>query len=88
VAAQIHKQAAARLRGGYSANTVCSGRIAGGQAFSSTTKLQSWRCTLELHGARFPSACKAEASVSATGRTHRVRVRWLTMSRYCRDGSG
>ncbi len=85
LAAQIHRRTAARLRGGYSSNTSCSGQIAGGQTLSPTTRLARWRCKLELSGARFPSACKAEAYVSATHGGHRVRVPLLAVSRYCRD---
>jgi hypothetical protein len=82
---QIHRQTAARLRGGYHAETLCSGQGPGQQAFSSTTKLERWHCTLELSGARFPSPCKAQADVSATAQPLHVRVSWLSMSRYCRD---
>ncbi len=85
LAAQIHRRARVRLRGGYSANTVCSGVITGGQAFSSATRLLRWRCKLELSGARFPSACRAEAYVLGTARAHRESVQWLAVSRYCRD---
>ncbi|MGA2453629.1 MAG: hypothetical protein ABSG93_08935 [Solirubrobacteraceae bacterium] len=82
---QIRRHLAARLRGGFSNQTLCSGQLPGQQALTATTKLQRWRCTLELRGARFPSPCQAEAYVSATDRAHRARVDWLTMSRYCRD---
>jgi hypothetical protein len=84
MSAQIHKQAAARLRGGFRGETLCSGRIGGGQTVSSTTELNRWHCTLELSGARFPSPCKAEANVFATDHVHRVRIEWLAESRFCR----
>ncbi|MGD0454953.1 MAG: hypothetical protein ABSB69_15280 [Solirubrobacteraceae bacterium] len=84
MSAQIHKQAAARLRGGFRGETLCSGRVAGGQTVSSTTELDRWHCTLELGGARFPSPCKAEANVFATDQAHRVRIEWLAESRFCR----
>jgi hypothetical protein len=83
--AQVHKQAPTRLRGGYHSETLCSGRNAGQEAFSSNTELSRWHCTLELTGARFPSPCKAQAYVSATSRPHQVRIERLTTSRYCHD---
>jgi hypothetical protein len=82
--AQIHRQAAARLRGGYHGETLCSGQGAGEQEYNSTTELPRWHCTLELSGPRFPSPCRAEANVYATSRPRRVRVAWVAMSRYCR----
>jgi hypothetical protein len=85
MSAQIRRQAVARLRGGFHAETLCSGQSAGQQAFSSTTRLSRWRCTLELAGSRFPSPCRAQADVFAT--KHGARVSWLAMSRYCRDSS-
>ncbi len=85
LAALIHKRAAARLRGGYSSSTVCTGQIEGGKTLTSTTRLARWRCKLELSGARFPSACKAEANVSATHGAHGIRVQLLAVSRYCGD---
>ncbi len=84
--AQVHKQAPARLRGGYHSETLCSGRNTGHATFSSTTKLTRWHCTLELSGARFPSPCKAQAYVLATARPHHVRIERLMASRYCHDG--
>ncbi len=81
--AQIHKQVAARLHGGFRGETLCSGRVGGGQTLSSTTELGRWHCTLELSGARFPSPCRAEANVLATGQVHRVRIEWLAESRFC-----
>jgi hypothetical protein len=85
---QIHRQTAARLRGGYHGETLCSGQGPGQQPISATTRLARWHCTLELSGARFPAPCKAEAYVSATGRPQRVRIDWVAMSRYCHDGTG
>jgi hypothetical protein len=85
MSAQIHRQTAARLRGGYSGETLCSGRGAAREPFGPTTELPSWSCTLELAGARFPSPCKAQANVFATAQPHRVRIEWLSMSRYCRS---
>lgn len=85
---QIHRHVASRLRAGFSGETLCTGRNAGQQAFSSTTQLPRWQCTLELRGARFPSPCKAEAFVVATDQPHRVRIEWLAVSRFCRDGTG
>ena len=84
--AQVHKQAPARLRGGYHSETLCSGRNTSHEAFSSKTELPRWHCTLELSGARFPSPCIAVAYVSATNRPHHVRIERLTTSRYCHDG--
>jgi hypothetical protein len=84
---QIHRQVAARLRSGYSSETLCSGQGPGGTAIGATTRLARWRCTLELKGARFPSPCRARADVSVIAGRHgarSVRVRWLAMSRYCR----
>ncbi len=83
--AQIHKQAAARLRGGYHSEALCSGSNAGQQAFSSRTALPRWHCTLELAGARFPVACKAQAYLAATSKPHHVRIERLITSRYCHD---
>lgn len=84
--AQVHKQAPARLRGGYHSETLCSGRNPEHTAFTSTTELPRWHCTLELSGTRFPTPCKAEAYVLATGRPHRLRIEHLITSRYCHDG--
>ncbi len=84
---QIHRQVAARLRSGYSDETLCSGQGPGGTAIGATTRLARWRCTLELKGRRFPSPCRARADVSVVARAHstrRVLVHWLAMSRYCR----
>ncbi|HSZ12546.1 MAG TPA: hypothetical protein VK790_00740 [Solirubrobacteraceae bacterium] len=84
---QIHSRVQARLRGGYSSETLCSGQGPGGTAIGATTRLARWRCALELKGRRFPSPCRAQADVSVVARPHHVRlvrVHWLQMSRYCR----
>jgi hypothetical protein len=82
--AQIHRQTAARLRGGYHGETLCSGEGGSEQPFSSSTELLRWHCKLELSGARFPHPCTAVAIVLATSKPGRVRIEWLQMSRYCR----
>jgi hypothetical protein len=82
--AQIHRQAAARLRGGYHGETLCSGEGGSEQQFSSSTELPRWHCKLELGGARFLRPCTAVANVLATSDPGRVRIEWLQMSRYCR----
>jgi uncharacterized low-complexity protein len=82
--AQIHRQAAARLRAGYHGETLCSGDGGSEQPFSPATELPRWHCTLKLSGARFPRPCTAVANVLATSDPGRVRIEWLEMSRYCR----
>jgi hypothetical protein len=82
---QIHRQTAARLRGGYHGETLCSGEGGSEQPFSPATELARWHCKLELSGAHFPHPCTAAANVLATGDPGRVRIEWLQMSRYCRS---
>jgi hypothetical protein len=82
--AQIHRQTAARLRGGYHGETLCGGDGGSEQPFSPSTELPRWHCKLELSGARFPHPCTAVANVLATSDPGRVRIEWLQMSRYCR----
>jgi hypothetical protein len=82
--AQIHRQTAARLRGGYHGKTLCSGEGGSEQPFSPSTELPRWHCKLQLSGARFPHQCTAVANVFATSDPGRVRIEWLQMSRYCR----
>ncbi len=81
---QVHKQAEARLRGGFQSETLCSGSDADQQKLTPETELARWHCTLEISGARFPSPCKAHAYLVAAGPPHRVRIEGLAMSRYCR----
>ena len=57
--AQIHRQTAARLRGGYHGETLCSGEGGFEQPFSPATELARWHCKLELSGAHFPHPCTA-----------------------------
>jgi hypothetical protein len=83
--AQIHRQTAARLRGGYHGETLCSGEGGAEQPFSPATELARWHCKLELRGARFPRPCTAVANVLATSDAGRVRIEWLRMGRYCRS---
>jgi len=83
--ARIHRQTAARLRGGYHGETLCSGDGGSEQPFSAATELPRWHCKLELSGARFPRPCTAVANVLATSDPGRVRIEWLQMSRYCRS---
>lgn len=85
LSAQIHKQAAARLRGGYHSETLCSGSNGARQAFDAKTALPRWHCTLELAGARFPAPCEAQAYLAATSQPHRIRIERLITSRYCHD---
>ena len=83
MAAQIHMQLAAELRGGFHGATQCSGQLPSPQVLSATTRLTRWRCTLELSGVHFATPCKAEANVFATNRPHHVRLGWLAMSQTC-----
>jgi hypothetical protein len=85
ITAQIHRQVARRLRAGYSGETHCTGRSMIQQEFTPSTPLDQWRCKLEIRGAHFPTACKAEANVFATSQAHRPRVQWLQESRYCHE---
>ena len=85
ITAQIHRQVARRLRAGYSGETHCAGRSAIQQEFTPSTPLDQWRCKLEIRGARFPTACKAEANVFATSQAHQPRVQWLKESRSCHE---
>jgi hypothetical protein len=86
--AQIHKQLAAELRGGFHGATQCSGQLPSSQVLSATTRLTRWRCTLELSGVHLATPCKAEANVFATNRPHHVRIGWLAMSQTCHAHSG
>lgn len=85
ITAQIHRQVVRRLRAGYSGETHCAGRSMIQQEFTPSTPLDQWRCKIEISGAGFPSACKAEANVFATSQAHRPRVQWLQESRYCHE---
>jgi len=85
ITAQIHRQVARRLRGGFSGETHCTGRSTIQQEFTPATPLDQWRCKIEISGTRFPSACKAEANVFATSHAHQPRVQWLKESRYCHE---
>lgn len=85
ITAQIHRQVVRRLRAGYSGETHCAGRSKIQQEFTPSTPLDQWRCKIEIRGARFPTACTAEANVFATRQAHQPRVQWLQESRYCHE---
>ena len=81
--AQIHKQVASELRGGFHGATQCSGQVASPQVINSTTRLARWHCSLQLGGVHFSTPCKAQANVFATSQPHHVRIEWLSMSQTC-----
>jgi hypothetical protein len=86
--AQIHKQVASKLHGGFHGATLCSGQLSSPQVITSTTHLARWRCTLELGGVHFSKPCKAQAEVFATDQPHHARVTWLSMSQSCHVHAG
>jgi hypothetical protein len=83
MSAQIHRQVASELHGGFHGATQCSGQLPSPQAVTVTTRLTRWRCTLELSGVHFATPCKAEADVFATSQPHHVRIDWLAMTEAC-----
>jgi hypothetical protein len=88
ITGDIHTQVPKRLRAGFSADSSCSGHSESEQEFTAATQLDSWRCKVELRGVRFPAPCRAQAYVFATAQAGHVRVRWLSMSRYCHEARG
>ena len=82
---QLHKQVQVRLRASYRGESQCTGYDVEGQELTPATQLASWRCKVELRGARFPMPCKAEAIAYATSQPQHVTVRWLMQSRYCHE---
>jgi hypothetical protein len=86
--AQIHKQVAAELHGGFHGATQCSGQLPSPQVVTTATRLTRWRCTLELAGVHLATPCKAEANVFATSQPHHVRIDWLAMSQTCHAHAG
>jgi hypothetical protein len=88
ITAQIHKQVASELRGGFHGATQCSGEAPGSQVINATTRLARWRCSLELGGVHFSTPCKAHADVFATDKPHHVRIDWLSTSQTCHAHAG
>lgn len=88
ITAQIHKQVASELHSGFHAATQCSAQNPGSGVINSTTRLASWRCSLQLGGVHFATPCKAQADVFATDQPHHVRIDWLSMSQTCRAHAG
>jgi hypothetical protein len=88
ITAQIHKQVASKLHSGFHAMTQCSAQNPDSGVINSTTRLASWRCSLQLGGVNFATPCKAQADVFATSRPHHVRIAWLSMSQTCHAHAG
>jgi hypothetical protein len=88
ITAQIHKQVAPQLHSGFHAMTQCSAQNPDSGVINSTTRLASWRCSLQLGGVNFATPCKAQADVFATTQPNHVRIDWLSMSQTCRAHAG